>query len=46
MTKDKKITGHVRDKNGDPIIGGNILVKNSSIGTITDINGAFSLNVP
>lgn len=46
VTKDKKITGHVRDKNGDPIIGGNILVKNSSIGTITDINGAYSLNVP
>ena len=46
VTKDKKITGYVRDKNGDPIIGGNILVKNSSIGTITDINGAYSLRVP
>lgn len=46
MMKEKKITGHVRDKNGEAIIGGNILVKDTSIGTITDIDGAYSLKVP
>ena len=46
VIKEKKITGHVRDKNGEAIIGGNILVKGSSIGTITDMDGAYSLKVP
>lgn len=44
----KSITGTVIDSNGEPVIGANIVVENnSSIGTITDLNGAFSLsNVP
>ena len=44
---DKKITGVVKDANGEPIIGANVTVKGqSSIGTITDIDGRFTLDVP
>lgn len=43
---DKQIKGSVTDKNGEPIIGANISVKGSTIGTVTDIDGQFSLNVP
>ena len=42
----KKITGIVIDKSGTPIIGANILVKGTTNGTITDMDGRFSLDVP
>ncbi len=42
----KKITGLVTDEKGDPIIGATVLLKGSDAGTITSIDGAFSLEVP
>ena len=39
----KKITGTIKDENGEPIIGANVSVKGTTTGTITDINGHFSL---
>ena len=42
----KGITGTVIDKNGEPIIGANVLIKGTSIGTITDFNGKYTLEVP
>jgi len=39
----KKVTGVVTDVNGEPIIGGNVLIKGSKTGTITDVNGKFSI---
>ena len=41
-----KVTGIVRDVNGEAIIGANIRAKGQSIGTITDINGRFVINIP
>ena len=38
------LTGLVTDKNGDPLIGVNILVKGSGLGTSTDFEGRFSLD--
>ena len=42
-----KVTGTVisADDN-EPIIGASIVVKGTTIGTVTDFNGAFSLDVP
>lgn len=42
----KKVTGTVLDKSGAPIIGANVLVKGTTNGTITDMEGRFSLEVP
>ncbi|MDR0573886.1 MAG: TonB-dependent receptor [Tannerella sp.] len=42
----KKITGVATDRTGEFVIGANVSVKGTSIGTITDIEGAFSLEVP
>lgn len=42
----KKITGVVVDKSGTPIIGANVLIKGTTNGTITDVDGRFSLEVP
>ena len=42
-----KITGTVVDQAGIPIIGANITVKNQTgTGTITDIDGRFTFEVP
>lgn len=43
----RTITGTVTDEtNGDPLIGANILVVGTSSGTVTDIDGTYSLSVP
>ncbi len=43
----KTITGKVTDINGEPIIGATILIKGTSQGTVTDIDGNYTLtNVP
>lgn len=40
----KSVTGVVvSEENGEPIIGATVLVKGSTIGTITDMNGEFSI---
>lgn len=41
----KIIKGHVVDKDGIPVIGANVRVKGTTIGTITDVDGNFSLEV-
>lgn len=38
-----KVTGTVRDALGDPVIGANVVVKGTTNGTITDIDGHFSI---
>ncbi len=39
------VNGIVRDAQGDPLIGVNIRVKSTDNGTVTDIEGRFSLSV-
>jgi TonB-linked SusC/RagA family outer membrane protein len=41
----EKISGVVVDENGESIIGANVLEKGTMNGTVTDINGHFSLSV-
>lgn len=43
--RNKRITGKVVDPNGEPIIGANVLEKGTTNGSITDIDGAFSMDV-
>ncbi len=38
------INGKINDQNGLPLMGANIVLKNTSIGTTTDANGKFSLD--
>ena len=44
--QDKKITGNVKDDTGEPVIGASVSVKGTTVGTVTDIDGNFTLNVP
>lgn len=42
----QKITvkGVVNDATGEPVIGANVIIKGTSVGTITDFDGNFTLN--
>lgn len=41
-----RVTGKVKDSNGTPLPGVNVLVKGTTIGTATDAEGAFVLDMP
>lgn len=40
----RKVTGHITDANGEPIIGAAVRVKGSKTATVTDIDGNFVLD--
>lgn len=42
----RTVTGTVTDDTGEPLIGANILVKGTSVGTVTDFDGNYSVDVP
>ena len=42
----KKISGVVKDDSGEPIVGASVMVKGTSLGTITNVDGEFALEVP
>lgn len=42
----KKIKGVIKDSNGQPVFGANVSVKGTSNGTITDIDGNFTIDAP
>ena len=44
--KEKTIKGVVKDEEGSLLPGVTVLIKGTTIGTATDVNGAFSLNIP
>ena len=46
IVAEKTITGKVTDENGEGLPGVNILVKGTTTGTITDIDGNYKLSVP
>ena len=45
QTKKVKITGVVKDAHGDPVIGANVVEKGTTNGTVTDMDGKYTLTV-
>lgn len=45
VQQNHQVKGTVTDANGEPIIGATVKVKGSSTGTVTDLDGNFSLSV-
>jgi len=43
--QEKTVSGTVVDSNGEPVIGANVTVKNTTMGTITNMDGKFSLQI-
>ena len=46
FAQDRTVSGTVLDNNGEPAIGATVMVKGTGIGTMTDFDGNYSLNVP
>ena len=46
MFGQRTINGKVTDNGGEALIGANIVAKGTEIGTVTDIDGTYSINVP
>lgn len=45
QTNSNRVTGKVTDERGEPLIGVTVVVKGSTSGVITDVNGNYSLDV-
>ena len=43
---DVTITGKVTDEYGEPLVGVSVIILGTTNGTITDVNGSFSIEVP
>ena len=46
FAQNRTITGSLTDVNNQAVIGATIMLKGTTIGTISDINGAFMIDVP
>lgn len=46
MQQNRSIKGVVKDAFGETIIGASVVVKGTTTGTVTDMDGNFSLDVP
>ncbi len=46
FAQQRTVTGVISETNGDPIIGASVLVKGTSVGAVTGIDGDFSISVP
>lgn len=42
--QDRNVSGFVSDDNGEPVAGANILLKDKLVGTITDIDGKYTIS--
>ncbi|MDH6307644.1 TonB-linked SusC/RagA family outer membrane protein [Dysgonomonas sp. PFB1-18] len=41
-----RVSGTVVDSNQEPVISASVVVKGTTVGTVTDLDGNFSINVP
>ena len=46
FAQQKTVTGKVSDETGVPVPGATVIVKGTTIGAVTDMDGKFSINVP
>lgn len=46
LSAQNQVSGIVQDADGQPIIGANVSVMGMNLGTITDIDGKYSISVP
>lgn len=46
FAQDRTLQGTVTDTNGMPLPGASIVVKNTTIGVVTDFDGNFTINIP
>lgn len=42
----RRVNGTILDQEGNPVVGATVVAKGTGIGTITDVNGNYSIEVP
>lgn len=40
------VSGNIKDPNNEPVIGATVKIENGTTGTVSDINGNFTLKAP
>lgn len=43
MEEKRKISGYIKDTKGDPIVGASIMIKGTTTGTVSDVNGYYTI---
>lgn len=46
MAQDRTVSGTITDDNGEGLPGVNVIIKGTSTGTVTDLNGGYQLSIP
>ena len=46
LNAQRTVSGKINDEKGEALVGASIVVKGTSKGAVTDVNGAYSLEVP
>jgi TonB-linked SusC/RagA family outer membrane protein len=46
LTVDRTLKGKITDDTGETIPGVSVLLKGTNVGTLTDVDGSFSINIP
>ncbi len=46
LAQTTRVSGKVVDDTGDVVIGASVVVKGTTVGTVTDVDGKFSMNIP
>jgi len=46
ISQEITVNGKITDETGSPLIGVNVVIKGTTKGTVTDINGSYSIKVP
>ena len=46
LNAQRSVSGMVTGEDGDPLIGATVLVKGTTAGTVTDLSGKYTVNVP
>ena len=46
VAQERVVTGKVIEYGGEEILGANVIIKGTAIGTVTDAEGNYSLSVP
>lgn len=46
VAQTNRVTGTVVDEAGEPIVSASVVVKGTTVGVVTDLDGKFSINVP
>ncbi|MBN2863595.1 MAG: SusC/RagA family TonB-linked outer membrane protein [Bacteroidales bacterium] len=46
LMEQRRVTGTIKGENGEPLVGATIQIEGTTVGTLTDIDGKFTLEVP